>query len=128
MATTLINLTASTAAGWGVAAEETGVNIREFKCTVEPEFIEHLPGKQNEVRASAIGPMKLTVNISGEVLLATGVMAATAITKFTPTNSVAVFGAPTTALLLTRGEVTMTRDGWKDVSADFEAYAGRDVS
>ena len=104
------------------------MNIREFKCTVEPEFIEHLPNKTNEVRASAIAPMKLTLDISGEVLTATGVMAATAIAKFTPTNSTAVFGAPTTALLLTRGEVTQARDGWKDMSASFEAYAGRDLT
>lgn len=128
MAVTLINLTASTSAGWGVAADETGINIREFKSTIEPEFIEILPGKNNLARGKAVGDMKLTVNISGEVLLATGIMAATAIVAFSPTNSTAYFGAPQTDLYLTRAEVTQSRDGWKDVSIDMEAYAGIDAA
>jgi hypothetical protein len=122
MAVTLINLTG---AAWGIASDETGVNIREFKCTVEPEFIEHLPGKTNEVRGSAIAAMKLTVDISGEYMGATGVLAATSIVAFVPTNSTAYWGAPTTGLLLTRGELTLARDGWKDVVTSFESFAGR---
>ncbi len=128
MAVTLINLTAMTEGGWGVEADETGINVREFKVTVEPEFIEHLPGKNNEIRGSAIAAMKSTVDISGEVLGSTGVMAASAIVAFDPTNSTAWFGAPTTGYLLTRGEVTMSRDGWTDVSTSFENFAGRTVS
>lgn len=125
---TLVNMSASTAAGFGVSADETGINVREFRCTVEPEYIEHLPNKVNEVRGSAIGAMKLTLSISGEILLTTGIMAATATAAVTVANSKTYFGAPTTGLTLTRGEVTESRDGWKDVSVDFEAFAGRTVS
>jgi hypothetical protein len=117
----LINLTGFQR---GVAEDEDGINIREFKTTVEPEFIEFLNDKVNEARGAAIGAMKLAVSIAGEVAGATGLMAASAVEAFAPANSVAYFGAPETGLYLEKGEVTEARDGWKDVTCDFWARAG----
>lgn len=121
MPLTLINLTGFIR---GVVSDEVGVNIREVRRTIEPEFIEVLGDKQNLARGKAVAPMKLTASISGEISGATGIMAATAATAFTPANSMAFFGAPTTGLYLTRAEVSNERASWHDLSADFEAYAG----
>lgn len=119
---TLINLSGEFK--FGMTSAQTGINIREQRTTVEPEYREMLPGLNNEIRGGAIGAAKKTVSISGEVATDTGIMAATFIAGFAPANSSAYFGAPATVLLMTRAEVTESRSGWKDLSADFEAYAG----
>jgi len=123
MAVTLINLTGFQA---GVAADETGINIKTFKTTVEPEFNNILAGKSGTARGKGVGDMKKNVSLDGEVSGSTGVMAATATAAFTPANSSSYFGAPTTGLYLTKGEVTESRENgaWKEMSAEFEAYAG----
>lgn len=122
---TLVNISGTgTTYQRGIAAEEVSVNIREFKTVVEPEYKELLPNKVNEIRGFAVGAMKKTVTISGEVGGSTGVMAAVTTTAFVPGNSSAYFGAPTTGLYLDSGEVTESRDGWKDVTATFTAHAG----
>lgn len=123
MALTLLNLTGFAA---GVTADETGINVEEFKTVVEPEFRNVIPGKTGEGRGIVLAPMKKNVTITGEVSGSTGVMAATAAVAFAPANSSAYFGAPTSSLLLTKGEVTENRDGGalKKMSAEFEALAG----
>ena len=123
MALTLINLSGFSA---GVASDETGINVKEFKTTVEPEFKNYVPGKTGEIRGAVLAPMKKSVTISGEVTGNTGIMAAVAATAYAASNSSAYFGAPTTGLYLVRGEVTESRDNGalKEMSADFEAYAG----
>ena len=108
----------------GVAEDEDGINCREIKTTVEPEYLEFLGDLVNEARGAAVGAMKLAVSISGEVSGASGLMAASAVAAFTPANSIAYFGAPATGLYLEKGEVTESRDGWKDVTCDFWARAG----
>lgn len=120
-AITLVNLTGFQR---GIASDETGINVRQFRTVVEPEWKEFLGDKQNAARGFAVAPMKKTVNIEGEVSGSTGVMAAVATTAFAPVNSSAYFGAPTTGLYLDRGEVTEGRDAWKDVTAEFTANAG----
>lgn len=111
----------------GVAADEEGINIEEFKTEVEPEFIKNIPSKNGTVRGSVIAPMKKVVSIQGEVSGDTGVMAATAYSAFAPANSTAWFGAPTTDLLLTKADVTENRNEGelRKMSATFDAYAGR---
>src|SRR5687768_1591624 len=103
-------LTLISASGYshGVTSDETAVNIESFKCTVEPEFIDHLMGKTNEVRGSAVAPMKLSVEMAFEIGGSTGIMAAVPTTAFSPVNSTAYFGAPVTGLYLTKGEVDST--------------------
>lgn len=118
---TLVNLTGFQR---GILTDEVGINIREHKTTVQPELKEFLKDKQNLNRGFATGPMQKEVNIQGEVSGATGLMAATATTAFAEANSSAYFGAPTTGLYLDKAEVTESRDGWKDVTADFSAFAG----
>jgi hypothetical protein len=123
MALTYINLTGFQG---GVAADETGINIKTFKTDVEPEFKNLLQGKTGEVRGFGVAPMKKIVTIDGEVSGSTGVMAATATAAFTPANSSSYFGAPATSLYLDKGSVTENRENgaWKEVSTEFSAYAG----
>jgi hypothetical protein len=120
-AITLVNLSGFV---WGIASDETAVNIRRFRCAVEPEFKTFLPDKQNAARGFAVAPMKLDVDMEFEISGSTGIMAAVPATAFVPVNSTAYFGAPTTGLYLNRGEVELKRDGFKDGSASLSAHAG----
>lgn len=110
-----------------VTSDELGINIREFKTRVEPEFNEVLPGKNGCGRGRAVASPKKTVSLSGEVgdlTVASGIGLATFTAAFTPVNSSAYFGAPTTGLYLLNAEVTEGREQWKDLSAELEALAG----
>lgn len=120
---TLINLTGFLP---GVQQDETGINIKSFKTAVEPEFRNMVPGKNGAARGFVAAPMKKTVSISGEYTGSTGVMAAVLGTAFTPANSSAYFGAPTTGLYLTKGDVEESRESGALVSinAEFDAHAG----
>lgn len=129
MATTTVNgLTLLNLSGFlpGVAADETGINVKSFKTAVEPEFRNVIPGKNGAARGVVIAPMKKTVSIDGEISGSTGVMAAVMGTAFTPGNASAYFGAPTTGLYLTKGDVEESRESGAlaTVSVEFEALAG----
>lgn len=110
----------------GIAADETGINIEEFKATVEPEFRNVIPGKYGAARGVVLGPAKLNVALRGEVSSALGIMAAVFGTATTIANTTAYAGAPTTGKYLTKFEVTEARENGKlkEVSAEFEALAG----
>jgi len=123
MALTLINLTGFHP---GVTSDETGINVKSFKRKIEPEFNNVVPAKDGTARGRVVAPMKLQVTIDGEVSGSTGVMAATAVAAFTPANSVAFFGAPTTGLYLLNASVDDSRENGalQEMSAEFEALAG----
>jgi len=123
MAITLVNLTGFQP---GIASDETGINIKTFKTVVEPEFKNYAEAKDGTKRGFGVAPMKKVVTLDGEVTGSTGVMAAVATAAFTPANSSAYFGAPTTGLYLDKGDVTEDREGgkWKEMSAEFSAHAG----
>jgi len=109
----------------GIRNDETGINIKEFKTKVEPEFTEELKDRVNTCRGFAQGPMMATVTISGEVNTGlTGVMASVLGTSLTTANSRAYFGAPSTGLYLMNGEVTEAREGWLDMTGEWKSYAG----
>jgi len=118
---TLVNLTG---AARGVAQDETGINIRSFKTSVEPEFKDKLPGKNGEIRGFAVGAMQTTVSIEGEVMGNTGIMALTATTSASVANAYTYFGNGAPDLYLDKGEVTEARDGFKDVSVELSGNQG----
>lgn len=120
-AVTLVNLTGYV---WGIASDETAMNISRFRCAVEPEFKTFLNSKDNTARGFAVAPMKLDLDMEFEIGALTNVMAAVPGTAFSPVNSTAYFGAPTTGLYLNKGEVENTRDGFKKGTASFTANAG----
>jgi len=120
---TLINLSGFLP---GVAADETAINVSSFKTVVEPEFRNIIPSKNGTGRGFVCAPMKKSVTIEGEVTGSTGVMAAVIGTAFTPANSSAYFGAPTTGLYLLKGEVEESREqgACAKVTVELEALAG----
>lgn len=120
---TLVNLTGFQD---GVAADETGINIKEIKTSVEPEFRNVIPNKYGVGRGFVVAPAKKEVSISGEVTGATGVMAAVFVTALTLANTTAYFGAPTTGLYPKKAEITESREGGalKEMSMELEAIAG----
>jgi hypothetical protein len=120
---TLINLTNFIT---GIALNETGINISDLKITVEPEFITPVMDNFGHMKGKVVGQPKSTISISGEVSGTTGIMAATAITFTTITNSRAYFSAPTTGALFVKGDVTLSRDAGAlaVMTAEFETYTG----
>ena len=117
----LVNLTG---AQRGIAEDETGINIRSFKTTVEPEFKDKLPGKSGEIRGFAVGAMQTSVAIEGEVFGDTGIMALTATTAASVANTYTYFGNGAPDLYLDKGEVTEAREGFKEVMVDLSGNQG----
>lgn len=122
-AITLVNLTGFSP---GVASAETGINIKTFKCAIEPEFKTFADNKDGTRRGFGVAPMKLVVTLDGEVTGDTGIMAAVPGTATTLSNSTAYFGAPTTGTYLDKANVNSNREqgAWQDMDAEFSAYAG----
>ncbi len=121
-AVTLVNLSGFV---WGIASDETAINVSRFRCVVEPEFKSFLPDKQNLARGFAVASPKVTVDAEGEISGSTGIMAASVVTAgYTPANSTSYWGSPSTGLYLDRGEVDNSRDNFKRMSASLSAYAG----
>lgn len=128
MAVTLLN---ASGFQWGVASDETGINIESFTTDVAPEFRDKLPKKDGTIRSVAVAPAMVTVKIKGEISGNTGVMAGTFIIGIALANTIAYFGAPASAatssasaMLLTKGTITEKRNGWKDLDAEYEGYSG----
>lgn len=119
---TLVNLTGYQRGFNGVT--ETAVNLKSFKVAVEPEYKDYLQGPDGTNIGFAVAPMKKTVNMDGEVGGTTGIMAATASVAFAPVNASDYWGAPSTGLYFDRGDVTKSRDGWKEFTAELSAHAG----
>lgn len=123
MSFTLNNLTGYSN---GVAADEGGIGVKEFKAKVKPELKVFAFAKDGTKTGFAVAPPELEVSVSGEVKGTTGLMAATVAASVTVANSVAYWGAPTTALYMDSGEVTQNREGgsWKAMSMELSANAG----
>lgn len=121
---TLVNGSSLT---WGIASDEVGVNIAEFKMSVAPQFIESLPAKNNITRCDAYGTAELTLDMTFETngAGAGSVMLSVIGTAFVPVNSVTtLFSAPTTGLFLQSGEITLSRSGFVSGSTQHKAKAG----
>lgn len=124
---TAVTLVNGSSLAWGIASDEVGVNIGEFKMAVAPQFIESLGNKQNVTRCDAYGPSELTLTMSGETNGAGSgsVLLATTGVAFTPVNSIiTLFSAPTTGLYLQSGEITLSRSAFITFSVEFKAKGG----
>lgn len=137
MAVTLINSTGYTLGiggytggppGTFAAIDEVGIKAASFNVRVEPEFRVPRMGLQNAIEGWAVGPNQVTVSIEGDVnggSALAGVMIATAIVAFTPSNSITYFGgAQSGVLFMTDAEVRMERGSWKTVSINFQSNSG----
>lgn len=124
---TTVTLVNGASLAWGIASDEVGVNIGEFKQAVAPQFIESLGGKQNVTRCDAYGPSELTLSMSGETngAGAGSVLLSTIGVAFVPVNSITTyFNAPTTGLYLQSGDITGSRSGWLSFNTEHKAKPG----
>lgn len=126
MATT-VTLVNGASLQWGIASDEVGVNIGEFKQSVAPQFIESLGNRQNVTRCDAYAPPELTLDMSGETngAGAGSVLLSTIGVAFVPVNSLTTyFNAPTTGLYLQSGDITGSRSAFLQFNTQHKAKAG----
>ena len=123
MANTLINSSGFTS---GISSAETGINVSSIKLAIEPEFRTERLNIYGAIVGWAIGPVKLEVDIEGEIAGNTGWMAATFVAAVSIANTTLYWGAPTTGLYPISGTVDMERanGAWLKMSMKAMANAG----
>lgn len=120
-ALTIIGFTGSR----GVEAAETGISIERFEVRYFPEINERIMDNLGETRGRAISAkFSRDVTIEGEVLGATGLMAAALAAAVVPANDVATFGDGTGTLLLDEATETQGRAEWRKVSIKLSSNPG----
>ena len=115
----------------GITADETGILIKSFGLSFEPEFTDPLTNKVGERINEARGAICTKISITGEISSATGVIDATFYAAVTLTNTLGVTGATANGLLANAGGVYMntakvdeSATGWKTFSAEYQQYVG----
>jgi hypothetical protein len=115
----------------GITADETGILIKSFGLSFEPEFTDPLTNKVGERINEARGAICTKISITGEISSATGVIDATFYAAVTLTNTLGVTGATANGLLANTGGVYMntakvdeSATGWRTFSAEYQQYAG----
>lgn len=124
---TTVTLVNGSSLAWGIASDEVGVNIGEFKQSVAPQFIESLGNKQNVTRCDAYAPPELTLTLNFETngAGAGSTMLSTIGVAFVPVNAITtLWSAPTTGLYLQSGEITLSRSGFVSGSTEYKAKPG----
>jgi hypothetical protein len=115
----------------GITADETGILIKSFGLSFEPEFTDPLTNKVGERINEARGAICTKISITGEISSATGVIDATFYAAVTLTNTLGVTGSTANGLLANTGGVYMntakvdeSATGWKTFSAEYQQYVG----
>jgi len=118
MAVTLVN---ASGFAFGVAADETGMNMSTRNVTYKPEFKENLVSRQNEKIGFAIGETETEISLSGEVH---GALVATAFaTATTLAETPALFSA-SGGVYLNEATLDQGRSAWKTASLKFSMNHG----
>jgi hypothetical protein len=113
----------------GVELTETGISIERFEVRYFPEVFEAIPDNLGETRGRAISQkFSREVTIEGEVLGATGIMAAALATAVVPANDVATFGDGSGTLLLQEVTETQSRADWRKISMKLVSNPGLTLS
>jgi hypothetical protein len=115
----------------GITADETGILIKSFGLSFEPEFTDPLTNKVGERINEARGAICTKISITGEISSATGVIDATFYAAVTLTNTLGVTGSTANGLLANTGGVYMntakvdeSATGWRTFSAEYQQYVG----
>lgn len=115
----------------GVTADETGILIKSYGLSFEPEFTDPLTNKVGERINEARGAICTKISITGEISSATGIIDATFYAAVTLTNALGVVGSTANGLLANTGGVYMntakvdeSATGWKTFSAEYQQYVG----
>jgi hypothetical protein len=118
MAVTLVSLSGFV---WGIPSDETGINCSKFSVTVEPEINEWVPAINGEARGKVVGDPMGKLSIDGEYTGSGGVLAATFVAAFVPTNTTAFFGRSQGGFYLDSGTADRERGSLVKVSTQFSS-------
>ena len=127
---TIIGTTASGLPQHGITSDETGILIKSYGLSFEPEFTDPLTNRQGERINEARGAICTKISITGEISAETGLIDATFYAAVTLTNALGVTGvangllANTGGVYMNTAKIDQSATGWKTFSAEYQQYAG----
>ena len=127
---TIIGTTATGLPQHGITSDETGILIKSYGLSFEPEFTDPLTNKVGERINEARGAICTKISITGEINSETGLIDATFTAAVTLTNALGVTGvagglvANTGGVYMNTAKIDQSATGWKTFSAEYQQYAG----
>ena len=127
---TIIGTTSGGLPQHGITSDETGILIKSYGLSFEPEFTDPLTNKVGERINEARGAICTKISITGEISSETGLIDATFTAAVTLTNSLGVTGvagglvANTGGVYMNTAKIDQSATGWKTFSAEYQQYAG----
>lgn len=106
----------------GVESDETGIYIKNYSASFEPEFIDPLTDKAGERINEARGAVCAKYSISGEQAGTTGLIASTFYAAVTLANDVDGFGLAAGSILLNSAKIEQSSTGWRSFSGEYQRY------
>ena len=127
---TIIGTTSGGLPQHGITSDETGILIKSYGLSFEPEFTDPLTNKVGERINEARGAICTKISITGEINSETGLIDATFTAAVTLTNALGVTGvagglvANTGGVYMNTAKIDQSATGWKTFSAEYQQYAG----
>lgn len=127
---TIIGATATGLPQHGITSDETGILIKSYGLSFEPEFTDPLTNRQGERINEARGSICTKISITGEISSETGLIDATFYAAVTLTNALGVTGsanglvANAGGVYMNTAKIDQSATGWKTFSAEYQQYAG----
>ncbi len=100
---------------------EAGINADTFRLTVTPEIDDYLAGIDGMAICNAVGDPQGELEITGEFKANTGVVSASFVTAFSPSNSTNNFGRSQGGFYLKSGEKSIGRTEWLKITTRFQS-------
>jgi hypothetical protein len=107
----------------GVAADETGILIKSYGLSFEPEFIDPLTDLVGERINEARGAVCSKISITGEVNAGTGLIAATFYAAVTLANTKDGFGQTAGGVYMNSAKLDTSATGWKTFNGEYQRYS-----
>ena len=119
---TLVNLSGRQ---YGIETDETSIDVKNFNVTTEPQFKQYLTDKANSNIGFAVGPIRQTITLDGEIsATSAGVLAFVFTTACTLANDKDYFGVSAGGAYLDTATVTQTASGFKSLSMSLSRDPG----
>ena len=127
---TIIGTAAAGLPQHGITSDETGILIKSYGLSFEPEFTDPLTNKVGERINEARGAICTKISITGEISSETGLIDATFYAAVTLTNATGVTGsanglvANAGGVYMNTAKIDQSATGWKTFSAEYQQYVG----
>lgn len=123
---TLVNLTGRQ---FGVESDETSIDVKAFNVTTEPQFKVYQTDKANGNIGFAVGPIRQTITLEGELSAASsGVLGFTFTTACTLANDKDYFGVSTGDAFMDSAQINQAAAGFKSLSMSLSRDPGIDIA